>query len=90
MNAKQEAIKQIQKEVMSSRDMMERFVEEIEDEHNLYCRAIDIAIKRITDDIEQWAKKYYGNNWHSDKALGDIKELKKILQYHLSTTPSKG
>ena len=51
MNAKEKAIKQIQKEVMSSEDMMEKFVEEIADEENLYCRAVDIALEEQAQQI---------------------------------------
>ena len=43
------------------------------------------AKKEIFDNIEKWAKKFYGNNWYSDEALGDIKGLRKIIQRPLNT-----
>ncbi len=51
--------------------------------------ALDIAIqqakKEVFGDIEKWAIKFYGKNWHSDEALGDIKELRKLREKHLNT-----
>ncbi len=35
--------------------------------------------RTLINQIERWAKKYYGRNWYEDKALGDIKELRRIL-----------
>ncbi len=33
----------------------------------------------LINQIEKWAEKYYGKNWYSDEALGDIKQLRRIL-----------
>ncbi len=87
MNAKEKAIKQIQKEVMSSQAMMKRFIEEIADEENLYCRAIDIAIKAVLEDIAK--KPLYvidkGKGKIKYMDVGDADWFKELKEKYLNT-----